>query len=171
MQAQNRKLISYTMLLAPVLVAASPAPGASAPGGRFVVHTNQEGKLVNLVTHSNQEGRTDAAALGGTMAAYSQPLADAFAVGVGDDLPAGPDGWVPHSRALMFTEAAGFDTDLGAVFDIGILGIDGAALRSRAPSAATRGDAPPGVVPGPGTLSLLGLAAMVARRRRRRASV
>ncbi len=167
MRAQSRTLIIWAVLLIPIFVVDTPVTAAKAPR-RFIVHTNQEGTLTNLVRHSNQEGQIEASTTPGSMRAYAPPHIDVFVVVLASspqDSPNGPGGWVSPAHGLVFSERPVPATDLQTAMGVGAFGVGGAS--GLAPRAAVDGRATSGAVPGPGALPVLGLVAVVGRRRRR----
>lgn len=140
MRAQIRELIRPTMLLAAVLVLAVPARASGTPG-RFGAHSNQE----NQVAHSNQEWSVPGAAMAAGPPAW--PVAGAAGAAGLLGGPAPPDAGAQGAPGPPW---AGIRVDAS--------GPGGGTGAGRRPGA---------IVPAPGGLVLLALAAAFRRPRRR----
>jgi MYXO-CTERM domain-containing protein len=140
MRAQIKELIRPAMLLAVVLVYASPSPAADSLD-TFEAHSNQGRPLV---AHTNQERGVPGDALLAGDLPWRYGLEPATAA------------WVPTSAPL--------DAGVSVPEAIGLP----PASSVRMADLAERPRGRSGAIPAPGGLALLGLAVLGGRRRRRR---
>ncbi len=142
MKAPTRRRIQPVVLLAVVMTATSPSFADSL--ARMVAHSNQEGSVADLSLHSNQD----------------MPVLFTL---LDDHRP-----WFDFAGAVIGAQQAALELPAsplsGALPDLWAHGNS-----PRAPRGGGLGDRIAGVpIPVPGTLALLGLAAVRLGRRRRR---
>ena len=157
MRAQIRELIRPAVLLAGVLVFVWPSPAAGLPS-EFVAHTNQEH---HLLAHTNQDGAARRDALQAVNPASPARLFAGIEAGPGFAWRPAPALWVPRSMPIDAGAGGPADTLIG----LGSPKLPGGSLAPGDPGVA--GVARGGAIPAPGGLSLLVLAALAGRRRRR----
>jgi hypothetical protein len=158
MRAQIRELTRPATLLAAVLVSVSPSPAAGLPRD-FVAHSNQED---HQNAHSNQETTVGLGQLlAGWPAAPAELYTDVEAEAGFGLRGASSRAWVDVSMPPDAGEQGAAD----AVIGLGAPDSPGGGPGSGESALAPR---PQSVIPTPGGLGLLALAALAGGRRRRR---